>query len=424
MMTKLDSDLASLQELDDKITLLGPVLDVDSHEMIPVYMWAESFGEEVVDQISSIMPTMVSTFGEDVIGPLAPPKVTERESDEGVSAVGDVRPVERQWIWEQKGPTAPSAANMLRRTEVLDAMGIDRQLVFPSFALMGVSLACNDTAPEIFGFTPGPDFDHQAAGLAMISAQNRWAGRTSKEIGGRARMVGIILRNTVNQMLDELEQCLANGVQAVWIPATPPAGLSPAHADLDPFWSACESAGIPVVLHVGTEFGLISPTWHEGVSEFAWEGNSVEFPIEPYRASIINLSCENFLGAMVFGGVFERHPELRFGVIECGAFWMGPLAEKLDLWAKTFKRRMANVLSMKPSAYLERNVRVTPYFFEPVSLYFERYPQVASTYCFSTDFPHVEGGKHSKHTFYDDLAGLGDDVLRKFFVSNGELLIP
>jgi predicted TIM-barrel fold metal-dependent hydrolase len=407
----------SYAEMTSKLSGLGPVIDVDSHEMIPVYLWAASFGQETIDQIATLMPTMVETFGADVIGPLTAP-------DTASAAGSDCRPIEPESVWDVKGPTAPGATDMKRRTSVLDCMGINRQLVFPSFALMGMSLAVNDSAPEIFGFEPRSDYDHRAAGREMIRAQNRWAGKISRQSGDRLRMVAMVLGETVDELHEELETALAAGARAVWIPASPPGGVSPAHRSLDSFWERCEQADIPVLLHVGTEFGLISTVWHDDVAEFAWEGQSVEFPIEPYRASILNLSCENFLGAMIMGGVFERHPSLRFGVIECGASWMGPLAEKLDLWANVFKRRLASVLSMKPSEYLNRNVRVTPYYFEPVRMYFERYPQVGSSYCFSTDYPHAEGGKRTMGTFFDGLEDLGDDTLRAFFSSNGELLLP
>jgi hypothetical protein len=79
---------------------------------------------------------------------------------------------------------------------------------------------------------------------------------------------------------------------------------------------------------------------------------------------------------------------------------------------------------MKPSEYINRNVRVAPYDWEPIEMYFDRYPQIADTYCFSTDYPHSEGGKHVKRRLYERLAPLGEETVRKFFVENGNLLLP
>jgi hypothetical protein len=81
-------------------------------------------------------------------------------------------------------------------------------------------------------------------------------------------------------------------------------------------------------------------------------------------------------------------------------------------------------LSMHPSEYMARNLRVTPFYFEPVAMYFERYPQVADVYCYSTDYPHFEGGKDSKRVLAEALSGLPADVRDKFFYRNATLLLP
>lgn len=140
----------------------------------------------------------------------------------------------------------------------------------------------------------------------------------------------------------------------------------------------------------------------------------------------VHLPVSTYLTAMVLGGVFERHPDLRFGAIEVGAGWLGPLADNLDMWAGTVHRdRLRPFLSMPPSAYLARNVRVTPYNdIEPIELYLERYPHLASCYCYATDYPHIEGGKDSLARATARIAHLGHDVVEQFITTNGELLLP
>ncbi len=77
------------------------------------------------------------------------------------------------------------------------------------------------------------------------------------------------------------------------------------------------------------------------------------------------------------------------------------------------------------AAYLARNVRVTPHnIVEPLATFFTRHPQVASCYCYSTDYPHLEGGAHIAGKVHAMLAPLGDEVLEKYFVTNGEWLLP
>jgi len=138
------------------------------------------------------------------------------------------------------------------------------------------------------------------------------------------------------------------------------------------------------------------------------------------------MAPQAFLSSMVLGGVFERHPRLRFGVIELGAQWVGPMADLMDQRTKVKLPGcppLADTLPMKPSEYLARNVRVTPFHFEPIGTYIERYG-LEEVYVFSTDFPHPEGGRHPITDMYESVERLGDTVIEKLFVTNGKLLLP
>ena len=80
---------------------------------------------------------------------------------------------------------------------------------------------------------------------------------------------------------------------------------------------------------------------------------------------------------------------------------------------------------MLPSEYINRNVRVTPFNeFEPVAARLRALPGPADCYCYSTDYPHVEGGKDSKQLMYEQVAPLGETVTEKFFAANARLLLP
>ena len=139
-------------------------------------------------------------------------------------------------------------------------------------------------------------------------------------------------------------------------------------------------------------------------------------------------SSEHFIRKLVLGGVFERHPNLRFGAIELGSAWFGPLAEWMDVQvlgnvAAGFGRPDIK-LPMKPSEYMARNVRVTPFNFEPVERWIERYPNLQDCYCYSSDYPHVEGRPWSLKEFFSSVSPLGTKVVEKFFCSNAELILP
>jgi hypothetical protein len=110
--------------------------------------------------------------------------------------------------------------------------------------------------------------------------------------------------------------------------------------------------------------------------------------------------------------------------MELSAFWVGPIAENMDIWAGQYKGRLKGVLSMAPSEYIRRNVRVSPFSIEPVDEYIDRFPWLADVYCFSSDYPHFEGGADPIGTMAARMTRLGPDVVQKFFTTNAEWVMP
>lgn len=96
------------------------------------------------------------------------------------------------------------------------------------------------------------------------------------------------------------------------------------------------------------------------------------------------------------------------------------------MWARdVYAVRMKPFISKLPSEYIASNVRVTPFNnIEPIDKYFERYPHLQSSYCWSTDYPHIEGGKDIRRKFVELLSPKGDEIIQKFFRTNSELLLP
>ena len=395
-------------------TVLDRVIDVDSHEMIPTHMWEDWFGDDVAPVIAMLQRSPRST--DNGLNTIARPDV-----------VADDAEITSSSVWNAKGAAAPGAIDMSRRVEAMDAMGVERSLVFPSFGLVGIRLA---SSPELAAAAFGTDLDDAEArrlGLLAMRTHNAWGARcASVESSRRAHPVGVMLTESLDQMLADLGALINDGYRAVWIPtATPPGGTSPADPELDSFWRMAADADVAVLLHIGTDFNFPASTrWTANVPAFATPSAAAEFPVSPFTGATVNFASENFIAAMVLGGVFERVPTLRFGAIEVGAGWLGPLAERLDMWAKVFPKRLTGVISMTPSEYLGRNVRVTPFHFEPIDTYFERYPAIADCFCFSTDYPHVEGGVDTKARQASQLARLGQGVIEKFFVTNGEWIVP
>ena len=388
------------------------VLDGDSHEMAPVHLWPEVFGPEIEPYVALFSGmALLRDAGENAM---------VRDDIRG-----DHRAITYDTVWNLKGPEAPSAIDMGRRVEVLDAMGIERQLVYPTMATMAYLFVADPDVGRHLGFERS-EHDVEHIGRHLLEIHNRWVGAVTTEHAGRVRPVAVVLGDRVADLVDRAERVLAGGGRAVMIPAgLPPAGMSPADRRLDPFWRLLASANVPVLHHVSVERGFLKTTvWAANVAEFEPSNtSSPEFHIEPWRAATLPFACESFLAAMILGGVFERHPSLRFGLAELTAGWVGPFGERLDDVVRQFPSRYGG-FSMLPSERLASNVRVVPFPFEPVDRYLTAYPWTRDVLCYGSDFPHKEGGKDSKQLFRERLRALGDEVNAKFFCSNAELLLP
>jgi predicted TIM-barrel fold metal-dependent hydrolase len=70
-------------------------------------------------------------------------------------------------------------------------------------------------------------------------------------------------------------------------------------------------------------------------------------------------------------------------------------------------------LTLRPSEYVSRQVRFTPYPTEDVGWIVEQAgPEVAM---FSSDYPHVEGGRKPLERFEASLGDASEDVRRRFY---------
>jgi predicted TIM-barrel fold metal-dependent hydrolase len=129
------------------------------------------------------------------------------------------------------------------------------------------------------------------------------------------------------------------------------------------------------------------------------------------------------LGTMIIDGVLDRFPELRFGVIEQGASWAPAWMRSLDSAADAFRKNEERLqrLSARPSEIVRRQVRITPYPHEDAGWAIEQGGE--EVFLFSTDYPHVEGGRNPLGRFERSLADVSPRARRRFYCDNFEDLM-
>jgi len=310
-------------------------------------------------------------------------------------------------VWNIKGATAPGAYSPEGRLKTLDVMGVRRALIFADPAIMMHALAPGDLS------------------VPTMRHWNDFALNYNDRDRERLRVAALLNTRDIDIATAEVKRVLNAGAQAfVLASSVAPGNKSPADPGMDPIWAMLSEANVPALLHIGGERGfLASDAWPRGVPALEFEPQPFTEGINAYAFSTFHFAPQHFISMLVLGGVFERFPNLRFGAIEVGGGWLGPLAERLDLIVNLYARRFATVLSMKPSEYIRRNIRVSPFYFEPVALYIERHG-LEECYCYSSDFPHPEGGYAPIEAFNKEISRLGQTTAEKFFVSNAEWLLP
>ena len=210
------------------------------------------------------------------------------------------------------------------------------------------------------------------------------------------------------------------GAKALLIPSRCPDDHSPSHIGFDPLWAMAEEAGLPIVLHVGGGGVLLEQAYFNNglppVPDF--HGGDDNFKSIDYMA--IAYPVMKALTALIVDRVLDRFPRLRFGVIEQGASWLPGWMRNMDSAHIAFYKNEERLqkMSLKPSEFVQRQVRVTPYPHEDTGwIIANSGDQVC---LFSSDYPHVEGGRNPLKRFEVSMAKAGISEARKqaFYCDN------
>jgi uncharacterized protein len=220
-----------------------------------------------------------------------------------------------------------------------------------------------------------------------------------------------------------VEEAIAMGAAALLVASGCPPGHSPSHIALDAVWARTQEARLPVVFHVGGTGDLIDHSYFlNGLPiPHDFHGGEENFRSVDYMG--IPGPPAQTLATMIFDGVLERFPELRIGVIEQGAIWVPSWMRQMEAAVEAFARHEERLraLSLRPSEYVRRQVRFTPYPTEDVGWIVE---QAGPEVClFSSDYPHVEGGRRPIERFEASLGEASDEVRERFYRANFEDLM-
>ncbi|MGW0658478.1 amidohydrolase family protein [Streptodolium elevatio] len=287
--------------------------------------------------------------------------------------------------WQEVDPAA--------RVRLLDQQGIAVQNILSGLGMVYMSLIR----------------DTELGKLAVNSLNTHMAASTSDH-RDRLLPVAMLRYDDLEWSIAELRRMRELGSRAFFVTTEAMGGVPLFHGDYDRFWSAAEDLGMVAILHVGLANAVFDP---------GYANTTDPSVLSRIATGQTHQMGEVFLNAMVFGGVFERHPKLTALICELGVGWVPYTVAGMDGRATAESAVFLHEykLPLKPSEYVRRNVRVTPLPNQgqlPFEL-FERLPGVA---VFSSDMPHFEGNLTPVEFYEKELAGTPADIRDGFLAGN------
>jgi predicted TIM-barrel fold metal-dependent hydrolase len=293
--------------------------------------------------------------------------------------------------WAREYRRDPSGARDLdRRMADMAHEGVDAQVIFPE---AGLGLGGGEGSREYH--------------VAISQAYNDWVLEAFAPEPQRFRPAAMIPTDDAAAAFDEAERCLRKGFKTLFLPVAVP-WLPYWHASWEPLWSLAEEANTPLSFHVfsgnvwfGTEFAFLpflTPERFEATQKLHREVGDTP---ERYASTVVGMAAGmSPIIDLTGAGVLERHPGLRFAVIESECGWLAWTLAAMD--SMQDKRRLyLNKLPLRASEYFLRQgaVAITD---DPVGLH-----NIALTgsdcLLWGNDYPHDEGTFPNRRKVIDSM---------------------
>jgi predicted TIM-barrel fold metal-dependent hydrolase len=253
------------------------------------------------------------------------------------------------------------------RVAQLDEFGTDASVVFPNYGLLWER----------------PLADRMPAALANMRAWNRWTTEVAQRADGRLYPVGHVTLRDVAWLEEELATLASSGVRLAMVAPALVDDKAFSHPDLDRAWAAFVDHGVVPAFHVAAFPHPFHDAWYAADPD----------QVAPVLSSVFLWSAPALaLADMAIHGVFSRHPELRVGVMELSAVWVGLFLMMLDggfdFHARFNGEPLAH-LDRRPSDYVLQQVRVAAFCYEQPRRLVDEVGE--DMFMFSSDYPHAEG---------------------------------
>jgi predicted TIM-barrel fold metal-dependent hydrolase len=288
----------------------------------------------------------------------------------------------------------PSGGRDLKvRLDDLARDGISAEIIYPNQSLA-------------LYMSPDPAYQ-----MAVAQAYNDWAIEHFGSHRERFAPVGIVPVSDLKAAVQEVERAAKQGYRSIKVPITNRA-LPYNRPDYEPLWSAIEDSGLVLAFHAFTNS---EDEYPEDWGEETGQGGALNF------MAMRMADGQQPVSQIISGGVCDRHPRLKFVIVECGAGWLAWLLYVLDEQAEKKHMWIQPKLSLKPSEFFARQGFIT-FTDDPIALH--NIPFTGADHLlWGSDYPHDEGSfPHSQAVIERTFAGLSEADKRKIVWENAARL--
>jgi len=267
------------------------------------------------------------------------------------------------------------------RLRELDREGIAAEVIFPDFGLPFELYSPGLAAAKGY---PLPDDAHLRAAKR---AHNRWMADFCSAAPDRLLGMAAVDWTDVEDAVAEIRWASSAGLGGVVLPFFDPA-FPLYHARYDPIWSVLMELEMVVNSHQALS----------GTSNVPAQSAGVRHPAAAIRLSAgwLLFIVHDLLPHMVWGGVLETFPGLKFVITESGSSWVVSQLTDMDYayQGSYLRRDIREALPLLPSEYFHRQCYLGSSIFSRAEIE-GRHRIGVDKMMLGHDYPHHEGTVHS-----------------------------
>ena len=286
----------------------------------------------------------------------------------------------------------PGASQPKERLKIMDEHRINVQILYPNALGFAGSLVMQMKDAELRNF--------------CVTAYNDAMAEVQAEGEGRLFPQAVVPFWDMDLAVKELERCHDElGMTGLVVTDSPETYGLPnlLQSYWEPLWSVAQERGLPVNFHIGGGFSPGEP----------WQGFFAPGGIA-CSSTLAHLGNIRTVANLIFSGLLDRFPSLKFVSVESGIGWLPFLLEFAE-WQ--FDENKVTHLELRPMEYFRRQIFASYWFESDAETVIRKLG--ADNIMFETDIPHptcLYPAIQDKVT--ETLGGLGEEAQRKVLYEN------